>query len=120
MTDTLKQVREALELITQFKTPERVKADIEAMDGRFCPDYEQTITALYKAIQGNAREALSLLDAWDDKKPIVRLDRYYPALPDESEVELYIDESWFSRIRKSGKGWVVPLIAINPRPKEQL
>jgi hypothetical protein len=53
------------------------------------------------------REAVNL--------PVVRLNSYAPKLPDECEVELFLDEERISRMRPVKGGFMVKILAANPK-----
>lgn len=57
----------------------------------------------------------------DKDVPVVRLNTCAPRLPDECEVEIFLDEVRIKRMRPITGGFMVPIIAINPKftPKER-
>lgn len=58
----------ALEYISKIKSGERVLEDIAAMEGRFCPSFEQTATAILLAIRVNAVQALTAYNEFMEGK----------------------------------------------------
>lgn len=54
----------------------------------------------------------------DRKLPVVRLDCHAPKLPDECEVDLFLDEETIKRMRPVKGGFIVKILALNPPESE--
>lgn len=62
--------------------------------------------------------------AWATKResrelPVVRLNSYAPKLPDECEVEVFLNEDRINHMRPVKGGFMVKILALNPQPQSR-